>query len=555
MKNINIKTLSSLLLIVSMMGSYSCKKSLDDSLDVLPHDRLTDVTVWTDEGTADLFLNDIYGQLPDGNNWYDPFDNWSDNSICAFGWPLSRTEAQQANYTPSTLAFWTGLPFDWGPNYSNIRKTNLFIAKVTASGLSDDYKNKRLAEARFLRAYFYHLLWMSYGGVPVITDPLSVSTQGDSIFHARNTSDETFKFITDELSGIANDLPETNEPGRITKGAALTLKGWCELFAHKYTDAAATNKQIIDNLGNGKVYDLFPDYGNLFMPENNTNAEGIFYRQYIPRVKGGRYEGYNATTFTQGGAETSWGGVDPTQELVDDYEMDNGLPISDPASGYNAQDPYVHREKRFYESIVYDGSFWYDGTIYTRQGIGSANEIDLSDHNDATQTGYYLRKRCNDKITLGSDNWDGASGGQNYYYFRYAEVLLNYAEAQNEAVGPDASVYDAINKVRNRAVLPALPAGLSQDAMRTAIRRERRVELAFEDKRWWDLIRWNIAHINLNKQLHGIAITTGSGGTLVYTPVTVPGGDRKFDASKNYLFPIPQSALDQNNKLKQNPGY
>ena len=555
MKNINIKTLSALLLIVSMMGSYSCKKSLDESLDVIPHDRLTDVTVWTDEGTADLFLNDIYGQLPDGNNWYDPFDNWSDNSICAFGWPLSRTEAQQANYTPSTLAFWTGLPFDWGTNYSNIRKTNLFISKVTASGLSDDYKKKRLAEARFLRAYFYHLLWMSYGGVPIITDPLNVSTQGDSIFHARNTFDETFKFITDELGAIANDLPETNEPGRITQGAALTLKGWCELFAHKYTDAAATNKQIIDNLGNGKVYDLFPDYGTLFMPEGNANTEGIFYRQYIPRVKGGRYEGYNATTFTQGGAETSWGGVDPTQELVDDYEMDNGLPISDPASGYNAQNPYVHREKRFYESIVYDGSFWYDGIIYTRQGIGSPNEIDLSDHNDATQTGYYLRKRCNDKITLGSDNWDGASGGQNYYYFRYAEVLLNYAEAQNEAIGPDASVYDAINKVRSRAELPALPVGLSQDAMRTAIWRERRVELAFEDKRWWDLIRWNIAHINLNTQLHGIAITTGTGGTLIYTPVTVPGGDRKFDASKNNLFPIPQSALDQNKKLTQNPGY
>lgn len=555
MKNINIKTLSALLLIVSMMGSYSCKKSLDESLDVIPHDRLTDVTVWTDEGTADLFLNDIYGQLPDGNNWYDPFDNWSDNSICAFGWPLSRTEAQQANYTPSTLAFWTGLPFDWGTNYNNIRKTNLFISKVTASGLSDDYKKKRLAEARFLRAYFYHLLWMSYGGVPIITDPLNVSTQGDSIFHARNTFDETFKFITDELGAIANDLPETNEPGRITQGAALTLKGWCELFAHKYTDAAATNKQIIDNLGNGKVYDLFPDYGTLFMPEGNANTEGIFYRQYIPRVKGGRYEGYNATTFTQGGAETSWGGVDPTQELVDDYEMDNGLPISDPASGYNAQNPYVHREKRFYESIVYDGSFWYDGIIYTRQGIGSPNEIDLSDHNDATQTGYYLRKRCNDKITLGSDNWDGASGGQNYYYFRYAEVLLNYAEAQNEAIGPDASVYDAINKVRSRAELPALPAGLSQDAMRTAIWRERRVELAFEDKRWWDLIRWSIAHINLNTQLHGIAITTGTGGTLIYTPVTVPGGDRKFDASKNNLFPIPQSALDQNKKLTQNPGY
>ncbi len=556
MKNKYIIRLVVYMFIISMLtGLNSCKKSLDESLDITARDRLTDASVWTDQGTADVFLNDIYGVLPDGNNWYDPFDNWSDNSICGFGWPLSRTQAQQANYTPSTLAFWTGLPYEWGTNYNNIRKTNIFIEKVGASSLSADFKKSRLAEARFLRAYFYQLLWMSYGGVPVITQPLNVTQQGDSIFKARNTFEETTKFITGELATVAADLPEANEPGRITKGAALALKGWCELFAKQYAASAATNKDIIDNLGNGKVYDLFPDYGSLFMPENNGSKEGIFYRQYIPRVKGGRNEGYNGPTFTKGGTETSWGGVNPTQELVDDYAMDNGLTISDPASGYSAQTPYIHRESRFYQSIVYDGSYFYNDTIYTRQGIGSKNEIDLSDKDDASQTGYYLRKRLNDKITLGSDNWDGGSSGQNYYYFRYAEVLLNYAEAQNEAVGPDQSVYDAINKIRARGKIPALTPGLGQDQMRNAIRRERRVELAFEDKRWWDLVRWNTAHINLNKPLHGISIKAGAGSSLVYAPVTIPGGDRKFDATKNYLFPIPQSAIDQNKKLTQNPNY
>lgn len=554
MKSVKIKFSAKYLLLLFVIVS-SCKKSFDKKLDITPHDRLTGASVWTDRGTADVFLNDIYGQLPDGNNWYDPFDNWSDNSVCGFGWPLSRTMAQEANYTPSTLAFWTGLPYDWGSSYSNIRKCNVFIKNVTASSLPDDYKKGRIAEARFLRAYFHHLLWMSYGGVPIITEPLDFTTQGDSVFRARNTFDETLSFLTTELAAAANDLGTTNEPGRATKGAALTLKGWCELFAHKYAESAATNKEIIETMGNGIVYDLYPDYGNLFLPEGNSSKEGVFYRQYVPRVKGGRNEGYNGTTFTKGGAETSWGGVNPTQELIDDYAMDNGLPITDPASGYDPQKPYVKREKRFYQSIVYDGSYWYNDTIFTRQGIGSPNEIDLSDNNDATQTGYYLRKRCNDKITLGADNWDGGSGGQNYYYFRYAEVLLNYAEAQNEAVGPDASVYDAINKIRARAALPALPAGFGQVQMRTAIRRERRVELAFEDKRWWDLIRWRTAEINLNQQLHGISIKAGPGGTLVYTYVTVPGGDRKFNAAKNYLFPIPQGAIDQNKKLVQNPGY
>jgi hypothetical protein len=565
MNTLKIESLKITLMIVLItVISYSCKKSLDDSLDVTPRDRLTDATVWTDEGTADLFLNDIYGNLPEGNNWNDPFENWSDNSICGFGWPISRVTAQQANFTPST--FLTnkqnsttfgdiGLTLDWGNNYNKIRKTNLFITNVSASVFSAGYKKKRLGEARFLRAYFYHVLWMSYGGVPLITEPLSIAKQGEDIFHARNTSDETFKFITDELAAIANDLPEKNDAGRITKGAALTLKGWCELFAHKYTEAAATNKKIIDDLGNGKVYDLFSDYGPLFMPENNNNKEGVFYKQYIPTVKGGRFDAFNSPVYNNRGAQTGWGGSGPTQELVDDYDMDNGLPISDPASGYDPQNPYKGREKRFYQTIIYDGSFWYNDTIYTRQGLGSKNEIDLSDKGDVTQTGYYLRKRCNDKITLGADNWGYGTSGQNYYYFRYAEVLLNYAEAQNEAAGPGVTVYDAINKIRGRAGLPPLPGGLSQDAMRTAIRKERRIELAFEDKRWWDLIRWNIAHINLNKPLHGMLIKPAPGGGLTYTRVAVPGGDRKFNASKNYLFPIPQSAIDQNKKLTQNPNY
>ena len=548
-KNIKKNALYTLIFLVSM-GSFSCKKSLDEQLSITPHDRLTDESVWSSTSTADVFLNSIYGYLPDGNNWYDPFDNWSDNSICGYSWVVSRTEAAQANYTPATLNF-DQLPYSWSALYVDVRACNVFIKNVSASALDTGYKRQRVAEARFLRAYFYQELWMLYGGVPILTDPLDISVQGDSIFKARNTADETFTFITTELATIADDLPITaSESGRATKGAALTLKGWVELFDHQYAASAATNKQVMDMA----VYSLFPDFGSLFLPANNGNNEGIFYREYVPRVIGGRCDSYDGATFTAGGVETSWGGVNPTQELVDDYDMDNGLPITDPASGYDSQHPYVHREKRFYQSIVYDGSYWYNDTIYTRQGIGSPNEIDLSDHSDAGQTGYYQRKGLNDQITLGADNWNSGSSGQSYYYFRYAEVLMNYAEAQNEAIGPDASVYSAINQVRTRAQLPDLTPGLSQDAMRTAIRRERRVEFAFEGKRWWDLIRWNIAHINLNKQLHGISIKS-NGGVLTYTPVTTPGGDHQFDASKNYLFPIPQSAIDQNKNLTQNPNY
>lgn len=536
--------------IILIAGGFSCKKTLDESLDVVPGNSLTNASVWSSASTADVFLNTIYGWLPDGNNQYDPFDNWSDNSICGFSWPVSRTEAQQATYTPSTLSF-DQMPYTWSTLYRNIRACNVFIANVSSSALDTSYKRVRLAETRFLRAFFYQELWMAYGGVPVITNPLDISTQGDSVFRSRNTSEETFQFIDSELGAIAGDLPvKATESGRATMGAALTLKGWVELFDHKFSSSATTNMQVM-NMG---TYSLFPDFGSLFMPGNNANNEGIFYRQYIPNVLGGRSDSYDGATFTKGGSETSWGGVNPTQELVDDYDMDNGLPITDAASGYNPQMPYVKREPRFYQSIVYDGSYWYNDTIHTRQGMGSPNEIDLSDHNDATQTGYYQKKGLNDKITLGADNWNNGTGGQNYYYFRYADVLLNYAEAQNEASGPDATVYAAINQIRARAKVPDLAPGLGQDAMRTAIRRERRVELAFEGKRYWDLMRWGIAGINLNQQLHGISITNNN-GTFVYKPVTIPGGDRKFDATKNYVFPIPQSAIDQNKNLTQNPNY
>ena len=545
------------------LAAHSCKDSLDDSLDVIPRDQLTDVAVWTDENTADLFLNDIYNRLPDGNNWYDPLENWSDNAQASGSWPVSKTTTvRYGEYTPSTIAFWCGyndeLPYNWGHQYQWIRKTNVFIKNVAASDLSEDYKKKRLAEARFLRAYFYHNLWMGYGGIPIITQPLNRAEQGEEIFKGRNSSDEVFQFITGELEAVALDLPEVvsgQDYGRITKGAALTLKGWCELFAYKYADAAASNKAVID-MG---VYALYPDYQAFFLPEGNNSNEGILFRQYIPGVKGGRESSLLGPTFTKGGVETSWGYSDPTQELVDDYAMDNGLPITDAASGYDPENPYVNREKRFYQSIVYDGAYWYNDTIYTRIGVGSLNELDVNERGDASNTGYYFRKRMNDQITLGAANWDGATSGQNYYYFRYAEVLLNYAEAKIELGEIDQSVYDAINQIRQRSELPTIEetygTGLSQEKMREIVRRERRIELVLEDKRWWDLMRWRIAEVVLNGPLHGIKITVGENGKLTYTPVPAFRGDRKFDPSKNYLFPIPQGAMDQNSKLEQNPGY
>lgn len=531
-----------------LLSVQACK---DRELDVIPRDRLTEANVWTDQGASTLFLNDIYEGLPDGNNWYDPVENWSDNSICGFPWPGSRQMVQQMIVNPNAIPGGdVGNIYGWTRNYSYIRKCNLFIKNVSTSNLPEVFKKSSLAEVKVLRAYYYQLLWMAYGGVPIITDVLA-QDQGDAIFKPRNTADETMQFIAKECADAYTDLPDAPSSGRIGKATAMVIKGWVELFANKWSDAAASNKKIIDDLKN---YDLDPDYEAFFLKKGNTSKESIFYREYIATVKGGVIDGNCGPTFTANDAETSWGGVNPTQELIDDYAMENGKVITDPTSGYDPQKPYVGREKRFYQSINFDGCYWYNTNLSMRDN--AANAIDLADKNDATQTGYYMRKRLNDKITLGAANWDVGTSDQNYNIFRYAEVLLNYAEAQNEAVGPDASVYNAIGRIRTRGGnLPNLPAGLSQADMRTAIRRERRIELALEDKRYWDLIRWRIAEVNLNRPLHGMKITT-NGSNVTYTVVPAVGGDRKFFASKNYLFPIPQSVIDQNKQIKgNNPGY
>lgn len=537
------------ILLLVILGLGACK---EDYLEVVPKDQVSDLTVWETTANADLFLSSIYNSVPDLFNQFDPYENYSDDSMDGINATVSRTTYANSVYTPSNG------PSRW-PLYANIRSCNLFIEKVTASKLPDEWKKRSLAEARFLRAFFYSQLWTYHGGVPVITDVLNQSTQGAEIFRARNTSDETVKFITDECSAIAADLPiSALQKGRVTRGAALTLKGWCELFdasllhnptndKAKWAKAAATNKQVMDL----KIYDLFPNYETMFYEENNNNIESIFARAYLGGTTlGSSREGIQGPMFVKG-SQVSYGMINPTQEIVDDYLMANGLPITDQASGYIPQSPYTNREKRFYQSIVYDGSVWKDDIMVMKQGLGSPNQTDLTGAGSATKTGYYLRKGLNPKYTVNGIN---RLNSANYMFFRYAEVLLSYAEAQNEATGPDASIYTAINKVRARSDVPALKAGLNQDQMRTAIRQERRIELAFEEKRWYDLIRWKIAEVKLNGPLHGMRIAK-VGNDWIYTVILAPGGGRTFYANKNYYLPIPQSAIDQNKKLVQNPNY
>lgn len=533
------------IIILSVSFSFtSCKKFLE----VVPTNQVSDLTLWATQDNADLFLNNIYASVPTLETG-DPWENFSDNSLNGQAGRVSTNVYGPGIYTPANT------PNKWG-QYTNIRKCNLFIERVTASSLPEDWKKVRLAEARFLRAYFYSILWTYHGGVPLITDVLNINEQGDAVFRARNTSEETASFIISECGAIEADLPVTAQSGRVTKGAALTLKGYAELFnasplknpsndLARWEQAATTYKKVIDL----NKYSLFPDYTTLFYEESNNNVEVIFSRQHLGGTSLANYIGQIGPRFVNGSL-TGWGHVDPTQDLVDEYAMANGLPITDPGSGYNPQKPYVNREKRFYESIIYDESIWLGATMIMKQGVGSLNATDLNNSSISTRTGYYVIKGVNPKYAGAQDNGNSA----NWIIFRYAEVLLSYAEARNEATGPDQSVYDAVNEVRNRSDLPDLPAGLNQADMRKAIARERRVELAFEEKRLPDLLRLKLAETKLNGTVHAIKIDIVSGNT-VYTVVPAGGGAKVFDPAKNYVLPIPQSAIDKNPNLEQNPNY
>ncbi|PUZ29768.1 RagB/SusD family nutrient uptake outer membrane protein [Chitinophaga parva] len=556
-------------------GMASCKKNY---LEVVPGGEVSDATVWQNSNNADLFLNDVYNQLYDMNNTYQSLEEFTDNVMCGASWFDAQGILGAGALAPNNLPGEPANLFSWTANYQYIRKCNLFITKVRANAANfpADWVKERLAEAQFLRAYYYSSLWATYGGVPIITVPLNNLTQGDSIYYARSTFEETYNFITTQCDSAAAVLPLTVDKGtgRPTKGAALTLKAWCALFAAspltnaaqpptgndpnhlltfgtadnaRWATAAAAAKAVMDL----NTYSLFPDYSGMWLGANNDNQEDIFSKQYIALTKGGQREGFWGPCIVHG-TEQSWSSAVPTQELVDCYYMANGKRITDAGSGYDTAHPYLNREPRFYQSIVFDGAPWQGDTIFTR--MGGNNQIDLGSTSDITNTGYYIRKTVDESITGQASRADKHPGGENYKIFRYAEVLLSYAEAQNEAAGPDQSVYDAVNKIRARASLPQLATGLSQAKMRDEIRNERRVELAIEDKRWWDIRRWKIADGTtgvMNTPSHGMQISR-AGNNLTYKQVKAV--DRIFYA-RNYWMPVPQDALDTNSKLVQSAGY
>ncbi len=540
---------------LSIVSTTACTKNyLYDG--TTTEGNITEAQVWENNDYARGILNNAYFYVAEG------FNIDGDGALLASG----TDEAVNSNPNSAINIFNNGT---WSPlrtidnvysnMYEGLRKVNLFIENVDSAsiipvdGLTELADKRRLkGEAYFLRALFHFELLKRFGSIPLAT---KVFDRAENLNLPKNSFDECKDQIARDCdSGIAM-LPSwtqswsTANRGRATKMASLALKSRLFLYAAspqynttndvaKWQLAANTAKALIDS----NRHSLITPYANIFnynsAPYNN---EVIF----ASRAQNRNDLETNNAPISYDGAR---GRTNPTQDLVDAFEMNNGKPITDATSGYNPADPYRNRDPRFALNIIYNGLLWKGRAVQTYVGGADGLDKDIN----ATRTGYYMRKFLSEAAT-----WNqvaNTSVRRVWVVFRYAEILLNYAEALNEAQGPVTDVYRFVNQVRARTgvAMPALPAGLTKDQMRVRIQNERRIELCFEGHRFFDLRRWKLAEQFLNKSVFGMRITPNANGTLSYQPFSVE--TRSF-MPKNYLFPFSQNDINLQPALVQNPGY
>ncbi|MFI3280786.1 MAG: RagB/SusD family nutrient uptake outer membrane protein [Rikenellaceae bacterium] len=455
----------------------------------------------------------------------------------------------------------------WSDFYSGVRAANKFLEEFSleemerfeynnGTGFTTDYTIwlERASyyeyEVRFIRAYCNFELARRYGDIPL----LKTSMTEDQINEVSQTAfADVIAYIVRECDAAAAELPlsyETTQTGRITRYACLALKSRALLYLasplHNPTsdpdlwkDAADAAYELIALVKDNSDIKLYTtdEYIN-----NKDSYQLILERRY---TASNSFEKANSPI----GYENALTGTTPTQNLVDAFETIDGEPFdwSDPDMASN---PYENRDPRLASTVLYHNSRWQSAFIDVIYGGTNALPID-----GATLTGYYLKKQLDEDIAITTLNSTTA-----YHYwviFRYPEILLNYAEALNECEGSSytSSRYPmtalaAVNEVRASVGMPDFDASLDQDAFRTKLRNERRVNFAFEDHRFWDIRRWDIGETTTNIQ--GVTLTSVGGGVYDYAINTIE--TRQWDSKMN-LYPIPKSEIYCNENLVQNPGW
>ncbi len=550
-----IYTLS--IIVLMALATTSCKKEVEK----VPFERndLDNIFDVRDSNAdqAKKYLYGIYTNLPE---IYGRFDGGFLESATDDGVSINfdnATGSFRQNWVSSRNVFEGTL---WAQNYEGIRRANVFLANIDRVPVRPAVlKPQMKAEARFLRAYFYFELLKRWGGVPVVND--AIYEFDSKIDIPRKTSTETFDYIIGELNAAMVDaLPLAQADvtwGMVSRGGIMALKSRVLLYkasplfntgntVEYWREAAAAARQILDS----NYYSLATNYITLF---NSVRLTGTAREIIFSKIKtaGTGIETLNGPV---GYVQGSGGFNNPSQNLVDAYLMKStGKQINETGSAYDPANPYANRDDRFAASIFYNGKSWFNRAVQTYEG-GLDNPLNTQNR---TRTGYYLRK------FMGAFETSASISNQthNHILFRLGEIMLNYAEAENELNGPGATsspVYQQLINIRKRAGVAAganalygLPAAATKEEMRDIIRNERRIELAFEEHRFWDIRRWKIAEIVMNQPLRGMRITNGT--PLIYTVFNVE--QSTFDASKMYFYPIPFSEIQRNPSLTQNPNW
>lgn len=540
--------------------------SCEDYLEREPLDKVSENAIATDEGFATAYLLGIYNFMPNGygnrtsgggaGNGYGQtsiVDNLTDIIITKSTWIETWDHMVIGEMRPTENGFG-----NWGYNYEGIFKVNNFLSIMENSEFSPELTERLRAEARFVRAWIYFDLVRRYGAVPLITAVQDVNDP-ESLLVPRTPTTEIYDFIDVEYTEVAAILPSAaelpgGEYGRATKEAAWAFNGRAMLFAERYEKSAIMSKKVMD----ANYFVLADDYNALFQSYGG-NKEVIWEMMFDGSKKG---HSINRVGLPFGFTDDFGSQLLPTQEFVDSYEMKNGLPITDPASGYDPENPYEGRDSRFYGTVLYHNAPFKGEIMDMIHTWDPVEEIWVPTGKSAplktglhTTTGYYVTKFMDQAAPYGLQFEQNKNSWKE---MRLAEVLLNYAEAQNEVAGPDASVYAAINRVRARAGQPDLPEGLGKEEMFERIVQERKIELALEGHRYWDLRRWDMATEVLNgKQWTGMRVLQDPNDPdhLIYEKYPVDFRAEYVFLDKHYLFPIPQEEIDKNPELTQNPGY
>lgn len=535
------------LLGIGLMFTSQFLTSCHDLLEKDPTDSYSETVAWSSESSLDMYVTYLYKPLNGLSNFssLSLTDGYTDLVKYGNGVPQTWSAHNKILLQQNTITSDNNPMSSWGL-YTDIFRENVFLrdAGIYGNKFSEDFLNIRIAEIRFIRAVNYARMIRIFGGVILRDETNGVDSEGQKD-KARATEAESWDFVLKDLEFAARHLPkewDSKWDGRLTKGAAYAYMCRTALFAKRW-DVAITAADEIKKLNK---YDLMDNYEDVFKVAGNK--EIIFSIAYkIPDMPH-YFDRYFAPDGKQGIRRAV-----PTSELVDSYDMADGTPFS--WSGSMANDPYVSREPRFYASIIYNGATWKEKKIYTyvdAENGFAAYRDNMNPGEKQTVTGYFIRKYLQEN----NADFDDKGSDQFWIEMRYAEVLLNLAEAlaeQDYSKNQDDAL-EALNEVRERVNLPkrTTEEAPDKDSFMKLLRKERICELAFEGFRYWDLRRWRLAgEVIDGKQAHGTKITKKDDNTYTYEQVSCDDNINRFFPERYYLLPIPVDEL-QNNPLCEN---